>query len=193
MCLILGRPGTLDWRHGFPSRPIDAPVPTYRSKTPIVPRDPEKDPPTPLTRLLWLFELTHPLVEVQDLEQQGPYPKDPSRIDKLHRKIMSVRDSTPGIFRLENPDTRWDHDPEVAEWIQGTRPYFELLHAFGVMALHRPYLFHRKESRVEALRAGLLLLDMQRLLFEGLSASSWRKYGISYPLPLPLPLNVLSC
>ena len=175
MCLILGRPGTMDWRHGFPSLPTDAPAPSDRSKTPIVPRNPEKDSPTPLTRALWIHELASPLRDIQDLEQEGPYPKDFSRIDRLHQKIMTLNDSKPAIFRLENADTRWDSDPNVIQWIHGTRYYFHMLHEFSLLALHRPYVFHRKESRAEALRASLAMLDMQRLMFEGLPSTSWRK------------------
>lgn len=88
---------------------------------------------------------------------------------------MSLHDSTPAIFRLQNPDTSWDDDADVAPWIQVSRYYFQLLHAFSLMALHRPYVFHRKQSRDEALSAGLTMLEMQRLMFEGLSSASWRK------------------
>lgn len=175
MSLILGRPGTVDRRHGFPSLPVDAPTPSDRRSTPIVPRNPERDPPTPLTRFLWLHELSGPLQEIQDLEHDGPYPRDFSKIERLHGKIIKLHESTPGIFRLANPDTTWDNHPEVAHWIQETRHYFHMFHAFSVMALHRLYVFHRKESRLEALRASLTILDMQKLMFEDLPSASWRK------------------
>ncbi|KHO01940.1 uncharacterized protein MAM_00941 [Metarhizium album ARSEF 1941] len=180
MSLILGRPGTVDWRHSFPSVPIDTPVPTDRFKTPISLRNPEKDPPTPLTRCLWMHEICLPLRDIQDLEQDGTYPKDFSRVDRLHQKIMSIRDSTPAVFRLKNPDTRWDDKPEVEGWIGISRYYFLLLHNFTIMALHRPYLFHRKESRVKALTAGLGMLEMQRSMFEGLPSASWRNFMLFF-------------
>lgn len=44
------------------------------------------------------------------------------------------------------------------------------------MILHRPHVFHRKESRTEALRASLALLDAQRLMFEGQPSTTWKKY-----------------
>ncbi|KHO11684.1 Zn(2)-C6 fungal-type DNA-binding domain protein [Metarhizium robertsii ARSEF 23] len=180
MSLILGRPGTVDWRHSLPSLPIDTPVPSNRSNTPIAPRNPEKDPPTPLTRCLWLHEITLPLRDIQDLEHEGPYPRDFSKIDRVHQKIMSLHESTPAILRLKNPDTRWDNDPEVEGWIGGTRYYFHFIHNFTLMALHRPYLFHRKESRLEALTAGLAMLEMQRSMFEGLPSTSWRNFMLFF-------------
>ncbi|KAK2590122.1 hypothetical protein QQS21_012202 [Conoideocrella luteorostrata] len=179
MCLILGRPGTVDWRHGLPSLPIDAPAPSDRSKTPIVTRDPEKDPPTPLTRALWLQELTGPLRDIQDLEQDGPYPKDFTKVDKVQRQITLLNEHMPAIFRLEHGDTRWDDHPGV-HWLPGTRYYFAMLHEFSLMALHRPYVFHRRESRAEALRAGLALLDISRLTFAGLPSASWRNFMLFF-------------
>ncbi|TWU78752.1 hypothetical protein ED733_006702 [Metarhizium rileyi] len=180
MSLILGRPGTVDWRHSFPSLPVDAAAPVDRSRSPIIPRNAENDPPTPLTRALWLHELCLPLRDIQDLEREGPYPKDFSRVDRLHQKIMSIHNSTPSMFRLRDPDTRWDSDPEVGVWIGGSRYYGHLVHGFSLMALHRPYLFHRKESRVEALRASLTMLDMQRSMFGGLSSTSWRNFMLFF-------------
>lgn len=174
MCLILGRPGSIDWRHGIPSLPADSPAPLDRSTTPVVPRNPDKDLPTPLTRSLWLAKLTGPLREIQDLEQDGPYPKDFTNVDRVQHSIMSLNESKSAIFRLENPDSRWDSHPS-AHWIPGTRYYFESLHEFSLMALHRPYVFHRQESRNQALRASLAMLEIQRRTFEGSSPASWRK------------------
>jgi len=174
MCLILGRPGTVDWRHGLPSIPVDALPPSDRSTTPVVQRHDDKDPPTPLTRGLWLHALTLPLREIQDLEQDGPYPKDFYKVDMVHHHIMELNDQKPAAFRLNNPDTRWDNVPGTV-WIKSTRLYVAQLHEFSLMALHRPYIFHRKESRVEALRASVEMLELQRLFFEGLPPEAWRK------------------
>lgn len=174
MSLVLGRPGTVDVRHGFPSIPIDAAIPKEPSKTPVVARDPETTPPTPLTRGLWQWELSTALFDIRELEEDGPYPKDFSKIDKIHQKILAIEDCKPAVFRLKNPDARWDGAPGM-KWLQAMRFYVAQLHEFNLMALHRPYIFHRRESRSEALKASIEMLEIQRLTFEGLPPESWRK------------------
>ena len=118
-----------------------------------------------------MHSLTLPLREIQDLEQDGPYPKDFSKVGMVHQHIMDLNEKKPAAFRLNNPDTRWDS----TAWIQPTRLYVAQMHEFSLMALHRPYVFHRKESRTEALRASLEMLELQRLFFEGLPPEAWRK------------------
>ena len=131
-------------------------------------------PPTPLTRGLWLHSLSLPLRQIQELEQLGPYPKDFSKVNMVHERIMELDDKKPAAFRLQNPDTRWD---DMA-WIQPTRLYLAQMHEFSLMALHRPYIFHRKESRIEALRASVEMLELQRIFLESLPPEAWRKYVV---------------
>ena len=172
--MVLGRPGTVDWNQNLPTAPVDAPIPKDRCKTPVVPRDEEKDPPTPITRVLWNRALCGPLRDVQNLEKDGPYPKDFSKVDKIHQDMMDLEQKAPPAFRLENPDTRWDNNPEL-HWLGAARYYFAQLYQFGRMALHRPYVFHRKQSRTEALKASLTMLELQKLTFDDLPPDSWRK------------------
>lgn len=191
MCLVLGRPGNMDWRHTLPSLPIDARLPTDRSKTPIVPRNEASEPPTALTRIIFLYKAIVPLRDIQDLEQDGPYPKDFTKVDKVHQKIMDINDSKPAVFRLQNPDTRWDEDPNLY-WIKAARLYLEQIHLFNLMALHRPYVFHREKSREEALLTSLDMLEIQRQMFIGLPSLTWRKYVNSILPPSPrVPLASL--
>lgn len=175
MSLILGRPGGVDVRHGFPSIPIDAAIPKDQSKTPVVPRDEAVEPPTPLTRGLWLWQLSRALFDIRELEEDGPYPKDFSKVDKVRQKIMAIDDCKPAVFRRKNPDTRWDDYPDM-KWLPTVRYYVAQLHEFNLMALHRPYMFHRRESRSNALKASIEMLELQRLTFKGLPPESWRKY-----------------
>lgn len=172
--MVLGRPGTVDWNQTLPTPPIDAAIPKDRSKTPVIPRDDEKDHPTPLTRILYTNQLAGPLKAIQNLEKDGPCPKDFSKVDEVHRSIRDLEDAMPPVFRLENPDTRWDDLPDM-DWIQACRYYFAQLHQFSLMALHRPYVFNRKESRSEAIQASLRMLELQKMTFHGLPPDSWRK------------------
>nr|RBR02174.1 hypothetical protein FVER53263_04827 [Fusarium verticillioides] len=176
--MILGRPGTVDWNQTLPTPPVDAPIPQDRTKMPVVPRS-EDDHPTPVTRLLWNYKLCGPLRAIQNLEVDGSYPMDPAKIDEIHQRILNLDKKIPASFRMENPDTRWDHLPE-AHWYPANRFYFASLHEFSKMALHRPFIFNRLESRVEAIHASLKTLEIQKMTFEGLPPDSWRNFMLFF-------------
>ncbi|PTB67549.1 hypothetical protein BBK36DRAFT_1116503 [Trichoderma citrinoviride] len=181
MCLILGRPGALDWRHGMPTLPIDArfTMNSDRSKTPVIPREEGRDPPTPLTRNLFLYKTMIPLRDIQDLESEGPCPRDFSKVHKVQQKIMENHDNTPAVFRIENPDRQWDNEPDL-HWLPQARCLCEQMFHFTLVALHRPYIFHREESRVEVIKGSLGMLEMQRQLFVGLPPKSWKNWHLFY-------------
>ncbi|KAL6913457.1 hypothetical protein FSHL1_011133 [Fusarium sambucinum] len=176
--MILGRPGTVDWNQTLPTPPVDAPIPQNRNKTPVVPRG-EDDHPTPITRLLWNYQLCKPLRAIQNLEVRGSYPLDSEKIDKIHQSIQDLDKTIPSSFRMDNPDTRWDHLPE-AHWYTANRYYFASLHGFSKMALHRPFIFNRAESRAEAIHASLKTLEIQKMTFEGLAPDSWRNFMLFF-------------
>lgn len=174
MSVFLGRPGSIVWRPGQPTLPVDAPLPLQPSKTPVAARNDERDPPTLVTRILWMFQLARPLYDLLDLQRDGGHPKDYSKVDKLHQKMLDVEESKPAVFRSENPDRRWDNYPGM-HWLENSRLYFKQLHYFGLIALHRRYMFHRKQSRTAALKASIHMLDIQKRSFQGLDPASWRK------------------
>ncbi|KAI5466953.1 hypothetical protein BGZ63DRAFT_346626 [Mariannaea sp. PMI_226] len=171
---ILGRPGVIDWNRPLPTPPIDAPLPTNRASTPVVPRG-ENDPPTPVTRVIWNIELSKLLQAIRNLENEEAYQSNFAKVDQLHQRILDCHEKIPASFRLDDPDTRWDDEPEM-QWLQACRFYFAQLHQFGLMALHRPYVFHRKESRAEAIQASLRMLEVQKMTFQGLPPDTWRNY-----------------
>ncbi|KAM0358289.1 hypothetical protein ACHAP4_005292 [Fusarium culmorum] len=176
--MILGRPGTVDWNQTLPTPPVDAPIPQNRNKTPVIPRG-EDDHPTPVTRLLWNYQLCEPLRAIQNLEVRGSYPLDSEKIDQIHQSIQDLDKAIPSSFRMNNPDTRWDHLPE-AKWYTANRYYFASLHEFSKMALHRPFIFNRAESRAEAIHASLKTLEVQKMTFEGLPQDSWRNFMLFF-------------
>ncbi|KAH7155022.1 hypothetical protein B0J13DRAFT_215231 [Dactylonectria estremocensis] len=171
---ILGRPGTIDWNQTLPTPPVDTSIPTNRSKTPVVPRG-ETERPSPVTRILWNVELAKPLQAIRNLEMELPNPKDFPKVDQLHQSILDLHDRIPPAFRLDDPDTQWDDEPDM-RWLQACRFYFAQLHMFGLMALHRSYVFHRKRSRAEAIQASLRMLEIQKMTFQGLPPDTWRNY-----------------
>ena len=174
MAVILGRPCAVNFGREMPSKPIDVPYPHSFSDTQVFPRDPTIDPPTPLVRSLWASELTGPLRDIQDLEAEGPTPKDYYKVDQLHEKIMELDEKKPAVLRLRNPDARWDHLPRL-NWLRETRYNVAQLHEFSLLALHRPYVFSREESRSAALRASINMLGLLRQLLKTVPQESWRK------------------
>ncbi|KAI1495598.1 Orotidine 5'-phosphate decarboxylase [Biscogniauxia marginata] len=163
---VLGRPISVDYRLMNRSTPVDAIIPRNPKRVPLIPRT-DDDPPTPLTRSLWAWEIMRPLREVLDLEKEGPFPKDFSRA------------RTPPPFRLENPDTRFDNLPECW-WLPFVRPNLPQLTAFNLMALHRPYVFTRPSSRYEALKASLDMLEAQRQYFAVLKPAQHRTFALFF-------------
>ncbi|KAI1858709.1 uncharacterized protein JN550_012541 [Neoarthrinium moseri] len=175
---VLGRPTSVDFRVLRRTEPVDAPIPKDRRKTPVFPRS-EQDPPTPLTRSLWAFEAMRPLRDILDLEKEGPFPKDFSRVTKLHQELLDLQERTPPYFRLENPDTQFDHLPECW-WLPLVRPALPQLISFNLMALHRPYIFTRASSRHEALKASLDMLEAQRSQFRALDPQQYKTFSLFF-------------
>ncbi|KAH8175695.1 fungal specific transcription factor domain-containing protein [Sarocladium implicatum] len=173
--MILGRPTLMSWGPGLPTRPIDAEVPLNRRNVPLVARNPEKDPPTPVTRVLWLSNMTRLMRDIQTLQDEGPFPKDFSKVDELQNKIQGLEDAEPAFLRLQNPDTQWDVG-DRAVWIQDARLYFSQFHNFCMLALHRQYIFHRKKSRDVALAVCMNTLECHQNIFQDLPPMSWRNY-----------------
>lgn len=171
--LILGRPALLDWSR-LPSLPVEVEVPRNRRQVPLIPRNPAKDPPTNLTRVMWLGRICQILKDIHTLEQEGPHPKDFTKVSLLHERVLALQDETPPFFRLKDPDTQWD-GPDMTPMLQDSRSYFHQLNNFCILALHRPYIFHRRASREAALQACLSTLDAHRGIFSSLPMISWRK------------------
>lgn len=169
--IVLGRPLTVD-NSNYVTMPVDAPIPTNRSKTPVRPRG-EDDPPTPLTRAIWACTVMGYLRDILELEKEGPCPKSFAKVDKLHSVLVELDESTPPFLRMENPDTRWDSAPECY-WLPWCRSILLQVMSFNFMALHRPYIFTRAESRREALKASLSMLQSQRLQFQSLKPEQYR-------------------
>lgn len=164
--IVLGRPLSVDYSVEYPL-PIDAPEPKDPSRTPVVPRS-EGEPPNMTTRMLYAHRITMALKEIADLEKEGPCPKDFSKVDRLHEKLIELDAQTPAVFRRENPDTRYDNMPECS-WVPKARMSLHPQVAFNVMALHRPYVFTRPHSRREALKASLKMLELQEASFPSLN------------------------
>ncbi|KAI0116294.1 hypothetical protein GGR51DRAFT_500939 [Nemania sp. FL0031] len=175
---VLGRPTSIDHRLINRSFPIDAIIPKNAKRVPLVPRT-DDDPPTPLTRGIWSWQVMKTLRDIQDLEKEGTFPKDFTKVEKIHAEILDIKARTPPPFRSENPDTRFDHLPECW-WLPYARAQLPQLHAFNILALHRPYVFTRAESRNAALQASLEMLESQRQQFAALDTAQHRTYSLFF-------------
>lgn len=86
--IVLGRPTSIDTSSRY-TLPLDAPTPKDPSKVPVTLRS-EQDPPSPLTRTLWVYRTTMALRDIIDLEKDGPCPKDFDKVDKVHRSLEEL-------------------------------------------------------------------------------------------------------
>ncbi|KAI0843686.1 hypothetical protein F5Y06DRAFT_255571 [Hypoxylon sp. FL0890] len=175
---VLGRPTSVDYRLVNRTPPVDSIIPKDRRKSPIIPRG-ENDPPTPLTKAMWSWEVMKPLREILDLEKEGPFPKDFSKVEKIHKELLDLQARTPPPFRLENPDTRFDDLPEC-RWLPFVRPTLPQLISFNIMALHRPYVFTRATSRHEALKASIEMLEAQKLYYSVLKPQQHKTFTLFF-------------
>lgn len=120
-----------------------------------------------------------PLRDIADLEKEGAFPKDFSKVEKLHKELVELKERTPAFFRVENPDTQFDDLPECY-WLPLVRPTLPQLTAFNFMALHRPYIFTRASSRHEALKASLDMLEGQRVQFSVLHPLQYKTFSLFF-------------
>jgi hypothetical protein len=172
MAVALGRPTTIDLsRRGRPAFPIDASLPRNRREEAPSPRG-EREPPTPLTMLLWMSELAAPLWDISLLEKE-PHESGLAKAEKMHNLINQIEFHCPPFFRAKNPDTTFDLLPSCY-WLPRARPIFQSTFAFTKMVLHRPYIFTSFSSRTKALKAGLDILRAQRTLFTLLTATHYK-------------------
>ena len=169
--IVLGRPACIP-NDAVVTIPVDAPLASRRSVTPLVPRR-DDDPPTPLTCSIWGCRITDQLRRIQPLEKEGAYPRDFSRVDDIDKDMRELEDQLPSYLRRRNPDTRFDSLPQCC-WLQRARATLPPLVAFNLLALHRPYVFTRPDSRSKAVAACLDMLQAQREHFDSVCEGQYR-------------------
>jgi Fungal specific transcription factor domain len=176
MAVVLGRPTQIEINGEIQSIPVDARLTSSRKASAPLPRS-ETDPPTPLTMLIYTYDLMWSLREILALEKDGPRPKDYSEVERIQQEILGRIENLPPYFRSENPDTTFDTLAEC-HWLPEVRQIFATNIAFIIMTLHKPYAFSNSKSRDKALVAGLNILQAQRLLFEYLQARHCKMFNL---------------
>ncbi|KAK4065903.1 transcriptional regulator family: Fungal Specific TF [Trichoderma aggressivum f. europaeum] len=175
--MVLGRPAAID-DNTEPILPVDVPITANRPVTPVLPRGAD-DVPTPLTRAIWAYRIMKNLRQIQELEKEGSCPESFSRIDSLDQELRQLDQNIPPYFRRRNPDKSFDSIPECY-WLSGARATLPQLLSFGLVALHRPYIFTRLESRIHALGACLDMLQAQREHFESIEENQYKTFFLFF-------------
>lgn len=175
--LVLGRPAAID-DNTEPILPVDVPITANRSVTPVMPRGAD-DIPTPLTRAIWAYRIMKNLRQIQALEKEGSCPESFLRVDSLDQELRQLDQSIPPYFRRRNPDKSFDSIPECY-WLSGARATLPQLLSFDLMALHRPYIFTRLESRSRALDACLDMLQAQREHFDSIDENQYKTFFLFF-------------
>lgn len=159
MSMILGRPTMINDRHCNVTPPIDCPIPQDLTKVPPVPRGP-LDPPNPFTERLLDYQLAHIINEIDDMEVKvdKPLSLDFSSVDLMHSKILSFTEFFPPALAIRNRDNSYDQQYPFLS------AQCELLKASAfclIVGLHRPFVFTRDRSKMELVKASLVILDSQ--------------------------------
>lgn len=175
---VLGRPTSIDHSSMQRTMPVDAPIPKNRRTTPIHPRG-DDDPPTPLTRHIWMCKGVMAMREIHEMEKEGPMANDFSKVTKIHQYMIELEQRLPAPLRFENPDTRFDNHPDCA-WIVKGRTSLPHIFCYNFIALHRPYVFTRADSRYEALKASLDMLVAQRAHFSILEPRHYHNFALFF-------------
>lgn len=164
MAMILGRPTMINDRHCNATPPIDCQIPQDLTEFPPIPRGP-LDPPNPFTERLLDYQLAGIVNEIDDMEAKidKPPPLDFSSVDLMHSKILSFTEFFPPALAIHSRDTSYD---QQYPFLPAQR---ELLKASAfclIVGLHRPFVFTRDRSKMELVKASLVILDSQTRVFQ---------------------------
>lgn len=157
MSTMLGHPMRITAQDAKVTLPVDKVLAPDRAVMVPTPRT-QADAPTPLTTQLVNHRIAQFLLAVADIHQS---PDDKDHIQALHDEIMEFYEHLPTFLWADRPDCRFDSNPECF-WLPDARESIEAAIWFSVLALHRPLIFQKTKSRMEALKAGLQIIRAKR-------------------------------
>ncbi|KAK5039342.1 hypothetical protein LTR13_003599 [Exophiala sideris] len=176
MGIVLGKSFTLTLSDCNLVPPTDCEIPTNRKSTAPLPRSPNEKPNEYTIRFLE-SRLTSTLHEVKALEAEGPYPRDYSKVERLHQQALGYIDDIPAIYRSENPDTSYDLE---CPWLPAQREYLCSGAWLFVLSIHRTYLFSIPKSREAIMRSGIETLRAQQRFFNCLQPHHYKLFTLTY-------------
>lgn len=164
MAMILGRPTMINDRHCNATPPIDCQIPLDITELPPIPRGP-LDPPNAFTERLLEYQLAGIVNEIDDMEVKvdKPLPLDFSSVDLMHSKVLSFTEFFPPALAIHGRDTSYDQQYSFLA------TQCELLKSSAfclIVGLHRPFVFTRDRSKMEVVKASLVILDSQTRVFQ---------------------------
>ncbi|KAF2092479.1 hypothetical protein NA57DRAFT_12405, partial [Rhizodiscina lignyota] len=176
MAMILGKSINLSLGDFHIIPPVDTAIPKNRTTSlPFARRDLEK--PNSFTARLLEYRLQVHLPRIIALEADGPFPKDYTKVEKLHQEALDYIDSLPPIYRFENPDTSFDAE---CQWLPAQREFLCTVTWLFVLLLHRPYIFSIARSRTEIVKASIEMLSAQQRILYRLRPNQYRFFILSF-------------
>ncbi|KZF26855.1 hypothetical protein L228DRAFT_280005 [Xylona heveae TC161] len=176
MAVVLGRAVTINLRDCDFKAPTDTPIPRNRRETIPVARHP-RSAPNPTTIRIHEYEMHKRLPEIMSLEAEGTYPKNYSKIYRLHQQVLDYMNTVPETHRFENPVTVWD---EQYPWLPLQRELSCCSSWFFLLALYRPYIFTHAFSRIEAFKASIAILQCQERLYHIASMQFRKLFSLAF-------------
>jgi hypothetical protein len=176
MGMVLGKPLNFKPNDYKIVPPTDCDIPENQRTTAPFERSAYDRPNTFTVRLLE-YRLHRHLPKIRELEAEGPYPRDYSKVERLHQTAHDYIATLPAAYRLENPDTTSDDDCPM---LASQRPYLVGTVWMFILVLHRPYIFSIPQSRTEVLNAGIKMLNAQQRFYLTLKPYHYRMFTLAY-------------
>jgi hypothetical protein len=126
----------------------------------------EDTPPRPFDIIMAGYTVAYRYFQdIYDLEHHNTESQAEFTVERIHATIVSNSQLLPSWCRLENASTKFDA-VRGCQWLPAAREgLYSLIHLV-LLTLHRPYVFSKSSSRVEALKAGVSILHAQERLFQ---------------------------
>ena len=156
--------------------PIDTAISRERSTTIPFART-DYDKPNSFTARLIEYRLQKDMPKIIALEPEGPFPKDFTKVDKLHQEALDYLNSLPAMYRPVNPNTSFDAE---CPWLPGQREYLQTVSWLFILLLHRPYLFSAAKSRTAIMKASIEILASQQRMLQHLRPNQGRMFALSF-------------
>ncbi|CAI7610871.1 unnamed protein product [Penicillium manginii] len=160
MAVVLGRPISTDLQIDRFSETIED---NERREDLFAHWQTETELPRPFDIILAGYNVAYRYFkDIHQMEHNGANSQDYPLVERIHAAIKNDIKLLPSWCRLENPDTKFDR----LEWLPVARKgLFSLIHLV-LLALHRPFIFSVVNSRTEAVKAGIYILNSQEWIFQ---------------------------
>ncbi|OAG42587.1 hypothetical protein AYO21_03172 [Fonsecaea monophora] len=190
--MILGRPRAIHPDDCDVEEPIECNIPPDPSS--CVPGSPEviggRDRPNTVSSNLFLYRLSNVWHAAKGQKADRPWSIDYSVVQQLHDQVHLIMGRLPLTLRYENPDLSWD---DQYPYLRYQREDILTKANLMLVALHRPHIKYRAESRRAALQASIVILDSQHRSFIMARPHQYKFFGLSfYTIDASLLLSVVT-